>query len=125
MMPSTFSKRLKRCALRAALGPAELSHFFDRDYQTVRLWLLGEREPEGVRAEDALSRLANLEVLISTKDYFPMPLWSGKRKRAEFMQLLGGGSDCGRDAFFEIDPAVARPLYRTGKKGRGKKAKRI
>lgn len=124
-MPSTFSKRLKRCALSAALGAAELSHFFDRDYQTVRLWLLGERDPEGVRADDALSRLANLEVLISTGDYFPMPLWAGKRKRAEYMQLLGGGSIRGRDRFFKVDPTVARPLYRPSKKRGAKKTKGI
>lgn len=124
-MPSTFGKRLQRCALRAALGAAELRWFFDRDYQTVKLWLRGDTEPEGVRRDDALSRLANLEVLVSTGDYFPMPLWAGKGKRAEFMQLLGGGSNRGRDRFFKIDPTDERPVHWVSKKRGAKKAKGI
>lgn len=117
-MTVSFGKRLQRCAQRAALGSADLAWFFDRDYKTVREWLLRGREPEGGRRDDALSRLANLEVLISTKDYFPIPLWAGKKKRAEYLQTLGGGSDLGRDAFFEVDPTVPRSLHRPSQKGK-------
>ena len=63
---TTFRKRLLACARKGRLNTADLQHWFDRPYATVRYWLHGNEDfrpgagPKNNRTE-ALKRLSLLE----------------------------------------------------------------
>lgn len=125
-MAKGFGKRLQHCAESAVLGVAELRWFFDRDYKTVREWLLRGREPEGVRRDEALLRLKRLEQLVKSELVFPLPAFMGKRQRSEYMRLLGGGTRGAQHyRISQADLTVAGPVHRVGKKGGRTHAKGI
>lgn len=126
-MKKYFGQRVRRAAQHAGLGVSDLQWFFDRDYKTVREWILHDREPEGGRREDALSRLAHLEALVSAKAYFPIPIVASKRLRSSYMRVLGGGNvDVDRAEFFAPRAPRKRVVDRISKKAkRTAKAKGI
>jgi hypothetical protein len=56
-----FTKRLRAVQQKGRLSYADLHHWFDRDYSTVRAWVIGGYTPRGFLGEEAVDLLTLLE----------------------------------------------------------------
>jgi hypothetical protein len=86
-----FTRQVKLAFKKHKISVADLRWFFGRDYKTVREWIVNDRQPEGARRDEALSRAASLERFLAA-GFLPAPLWLKKRDRAEYMRVLGEGN---------------------------------
>ena len=86
-----FTRRIIWCKEHGHLTVADLARLFDRDARTVSDWVRKSRIPVGARVDDALKRLAYLELSIKLKRGFPVPIYLSKRNRTEYIRLLAGG----------------------------------
>ena len=86
---SDFTKRIRWCVKEGRLTTADLHHWFDRPYATVRTWRIDGRIPHGPYGEDADEALAVLERLIKTGKKFPVPPLS-QTARVAYIRALRG-----------------------------------
>src|SRR3954469_8550036 len=61
---SIFAKRLNWCIKEGNLTVADLQHWFDRPYATVRTWVFDARVPRGPSGRAAFNALKVLETKI-------------------------------------------------------------
>jgi len=86
-----FTRRLRSAMQRAALTNADAARLFDRERRTVSDWMYNGRLPTGARANEAEQRLQQLEIDITHRIGFPVPLDLSKRDRAAYIRSLGRG----------------------------------
>jgi hypothetical protein len=102
MKRENFHKRLRAVMRVADLTAADVAHFFDRSYPTVRQWIVNSaREPFGPSGREAYRCLEVLEKLVERKDG-PLPVSSclSHSTRKRHMQEL-------RDRYVERDNSVS------------------
>ena len=74
-----FAKRLRWCLKNGNMTVADLKHWFDRPYATVRTWVFEAREPRGPSGNHAHTLLAVLERKIKRGLVIPATLSSNDR----------------------------------------------
>ncbi len=90
----TFQSRLHAAGQRGDMSTADLAHWFDRPYATVRYWLYGDSrakpkgdfEPRGAQGRLALRRLHRLEWAVAHDERFPIPADLGDRARHAYVK---------------------------------------
>jgi cyanate lyase len=68
----TLAERLLACMQRGDLSLADLAHWLDRPYATVRTWVYDDRYPHGVYWRTIDDRLKLLEHEIVTRTHIPV-----------------------------------------------------
>lgn len=88
-MAKTFSQRIERAIASGDLIVADLHHWFERPYPTVRLWRFGgTRKPPGPRGALAEARLKLLETAIVRKQGFPVPATLSSTDRPAYIKKV-------------------------------------
>jgi hypothetical protein len=83
---SEFAKRLRWCIKHGDLTVADLQHWFDRPYATVRTWVFDARVPRGPAGRQAFQRLRPLELKI--RRGFSVPVDLSNDERPVFIRKL-------------------------------------
>jgi len=84
---NNFTKRIQWCAEKGRLTTADLHHWFDRPYATVRTWRIDGRTPHGQYGEDADAALSLLERVIREGKKLPAPPLS-QTARVKYIRAL-------------------------------------
>lgn len=88
-MAKTFSERIERAIKLGDFTVADLHHWFERPYPTVRLWRFHDiRKPPGPRGRLAEERLKLLEMAIAKKQGFPVPADLSHTDRPEYIKKV-------------------------------------
>lgn len=64
-----LAERLRECQQRGELTTADLAHWFDRPFPTVRLWVMGKSLPREPAARLIYSRLGLLEARVALRTF--------------------------------------------------------
>jgi len=86
---SSFQARLRWCLKHGRMTVADLQHWFDRPYPTVRMWVMEPREPRGPSGSDADKLLLQLEKKIKAGLVIPSSL--SLQDRPTYMKRLRNG----------------------------------
>ena len=82
-----FNTRLQRCAQKAQLSAADLHHWFDVPYPTIRYWLIGKHSPNVWSLWHVERLLVLLERSIRHKHGFPIPVRSAHARPGYLRKL--------------------------------------
>ncbi len=90
----TFQSRLHAAMKAGDMSVADMAHWFDRPYASVRYWLYGDTrnkpaldfEPRGAQGRLAFRNLQMLEWAIRHNVGFPIPAHLGDRERPGFVK---------------------------------------
>ena len=83
---NTFTKRIRWVLKEGNMTTADLQHWFDRPYATVRAWVFDARAPRGPAGRDADTALVKLERKI--RNGFTVPSALSNNDRPEFIRKL-------------------------------------
>lgn len=90
---SEFQKRLHWCLKHGNMTVADLKHWFDRPYPTVRMWVVEPRAPRGPSGTDANKLLLQLEKKIRGGLVIPSGL--SLQDRPTYVKRLRNGQRSG------------------------------
>ena len=94
---STFAQRLRWCLKHGDMTVADLKHFFDRPYATVRMWVYdARRTPRGPAGNRAEQLLRSLEKKIKRGLVIPAEISS--RERPAYLKKIRHDSSAGLSA---------------------------
>ena len=99
---SDFNTRLQRCAQKGQLSAADLHHWFDVPYPTIRYWLIGTHSPNRVSLLFAERLLVLLERALRLRHGFPIPVRSAHARPGYLRKLR---HDLDRTKISRKDPA--------------------
>ena len=88
-----FTKRLRWCLKHGNMTVADLKHWFDRPYATVRMWVFDARTPRGPSGKSADLLLRQLEARIRKGLTIPSTLSS--HERPAYVRKLRHGHSAG------------------------------
>lgn len=83
-----FCDRLIACQKTGDMTVADLQHWFERPYATVRTWVEHRRTPRGPSGREAERLLHLLEKAIAERRYFPVPALLSSIERPSYLKKV-------------------------------------